>query len=237
MMKQNARCTNLSGQSELMRGGCLEEPILGQVHLELARYHELCRFVDDGNYDREAALFHLRSASQCGVLIAIITMGRLYAGLPHDILPDVEPPEDESEKEREQKAFAYFEEAADMGDRASMVFVARALDTGLNLGDEARKSWRLAMDWYERICEQDLEDGGDIDCGFDDARYMLLARQAAMWLGCDEDGGLKKEPSKAGDLYNEAAEAAMGAMKGKLANKYYMFAEEAYGQVEDDEEQ
>lgn len=39
-----------------------------------------------------------------------------------------------------------------------------------------------------------------------------------------------------GDLYSEAAEAAMEAMKGKLANKYYMLAEEAYGEVDEGEE-
>ena len=36
-----------------------------------------------------------------------------------------------------------------------------------------------------------------------------------------------------GDLYNQAAEAAMEAMKGKLANKYYMLAEEAFGEAEE----
>ena len=39
-----------------------------------------------------------------------------------------------------------------------------------------------------------------------------------------------------GDLYNEAAEAAMAAMKGRLANKYFALAEECYGEVEEKEE-
>ena len=38
-----------------------------------------------------------------------------------------------------------------------------------------------------------------------------------------------------GELYNEAAEAAMAAMKGRLANKYYALAEEAWAQVEEEE--
>ena len=37
----------------------------------------------------------------------------------------------------------------------------------------------------------------------------------------------------AGDYYNEAAEKAMEAMKGRLANKYYALSEEAYGMVEE----
>ena len=37
-----------------------------------------------------------------------------------------------------------------------------------------------------------------------------------------------------GDLYNEAAEAAMAAMKGKLSNKFFMLAEECYGEMDED---
>ena len=37
-----------------------------------------------------------------------------------------------------------------------------------------------------------------------------------------------------GDLYNEAAEGAIAAMKGRLANKYYCLAEEAYALVEEE---
>ena len=38
----------------------------------------------------------------------------------------------------------------------------------------------------------------------------------------------------AGELYNEAGELAMAAMKGRLANKYYALAEEAWAQCEED---
>lgn len=40
-------------------------------------------------------------------------------------------------------------------------------------------------------------------------------------------------PLPAGDLFTEAAEAAMAAMKGRLANKYYMKAEEAWALMEE----
>ena len=36
-----------------------------------------------------------------------------------------------------------------------------------------------------------------------------------------------------GELYNEAAEEATAAMKGRLANKYFALAEEAWAQVEE----
>lgn len=36
-----------------------------------------------------------------------------------------------------------------------------------------------------------------------------------------------------GELYTEAADEAMAAMKGRLANQYYMKAEEAWAEVEE----
>jgi len=36
-------------------------------------------------------------------------------------------------------------------------------------------------------------------------------------------------------MYNSAADSAMEAMKGRLANKYYALAEEAYGMCEEEE--
>lgn len=39
--------------------------------------------------------------------------------------------------------------------------------------------------------------------------------------------------SLSGDLYTQAAEAAMAAMKGRLANQYYQKAEEAWAQMEE----
>jgi len=235
MMMQKARSSNISGQdADDDDTNDFEDSVLGTIHLELARYHEVCRFVDDAMYDKEAAMFHLRCSAKCGTLPAILTLAKIYAGMPHDLLSEVEVERETGEKERAERAFSLFEEAAHMGDRASMVFVARALDSGKNLGDPARKSSRLALDWYDKICEQDVEEGvGDTDGGFDDARYLILARMAEMHLsGCD-DGGLEKDAQRAAELYSEAAEAAMAAMKGKLANKYYMYAEEAWAQVDE----
>lgn len=40
-------------------------------------------------------------------------------------------------------------------------------------------------------------------------------------------------PCVLGDLFTEAAEAAMEAMKGRLANQYYMKAEEAWALMEE----
>ena len=47
-------------------------------------------------------------------------------------------------------------------------------------------------------------------------RYLLLARMAELLL---EEAGGSYDPSRAGELYSEAAEAAMEEMAGKLATK------------------
>ena len=67
--------------------------------------------------------------------------------------------------------------------------------------------------------------------GMDDPPYLLMARVAEMWLSGNLSQG--KDPQHAGDLYTQAADLAMASMKGKLANKYYMLAEEAWGEVEE----
>jgi len=36
-----------------------------------------------------------------------------------------------------------------------------------------------------------------------------------------------------GDLYTEAAEAATAAMKGRIASKYYVLADDAWAQLSD----
>ncbi len=60
-----------------------------QIHLDLARYHEIGRFAEDEN-DRniDAALYHLEQAAKCGVLEAMISMARMYVQLPHDVLEE-----------------------------------------------------------------------------------------------------------------------------------------------------
>jgi len=40
----------------------------------------------------------------------------------------------------------------------------------------------------------------------------------------------------AGELYSEAADEAMAAMKGQLATKFYMKADEAWAQLDEGQE-
>eukprot|EP00091_Calanus_sinicus_P016814 TRINITY_DN36398_c0_g1_i1.p1 TRINITY_DN36398_c0_g1~~TRINITY_DN36398_c0_g1_i1.p1 ORF type:complete len:128 (-),score=51.85 TRINITY_DN36398_c0_g1_i1:24-362(-) len=109
--------------------------------------------------------------------------------------------------------------AARNGDVHSMLFLAKAFDSGLNLGKARKQSYGQAMHWYEKAVEDGVE-----------KRYLIIARMAEIMLM--EDSGFK-DPNKAGELYSEAAEAAMEEMCGKMANKYYGLSEEAWAMLEE----
>ncbi|GMT32338.1 hypothetical protein PFISCL1PPCAC_23635, partial [Pristionchus fissidentatus] len=229
--------------------------VLGQIHLDLARYHELGRFLpeednsdkrvalgqssetktDEGgvNYDRESALYHLDVARRCGVLEAIVTVAQMAYGIPHELLKHVgedegwqELDEDGNPKVNDKEAFAFelMETAAEMGERTAMLFVAEAYETGRKMGREGRTSYPKAIEWYQRAMGFDEEDGeGGTKEGSCRPRYEILAKMAEMY----QEGGyeLDQDYERAYELYTEAGEVAMEAMKGKLANKYYEMAE------------
>ncbi|KFU93866.1 Eukaryotic elongation factor 2 kinase [Chaetura pelagica] len=209
--------------------------VLGKVHLAMVRYHEAGRFCEkDKEWDQESALFHLEHAADCGELEAIVGLGLMYSQLPHHILSEVTL---EDTKENRNKGFDYLLRAAEAGDRPSMILVARAYDTGVNLGSDREQDWKEALHWYNAALNMtDYDEGGEYDGTQDEPRYLLLAREAEMLMM----GGfhLNKDPQRSGkssfcELYTEAAEAAMEAMKGRLANQYYQKAEEAWAMMEE----
>ncbi|XP_057343000.1 eukaryotic elongation factor 2 kinase isoform X2 [Manis pentadactyla] len=204
--------------------------ILGKVHLAMVRYHEGGRFCKkDEEWDCESAVFHLEHAADLGELEAIVGLGLMYSQLPHHILANVSLQDTEENK---TKGFGYLLKAAEAGDRQSMILVARAFDTGQNLSPDRSQNWPEALHWYNTALETtDCDEGGEYDGMQDEPRYTLLAREADMLFtgGC----GLEKDLQRSGDLYTQAAEAAMEAMKGRLANQYYQQAEEAWAQMEE----
>ncbi|KAM8890413.1 eukaryotic elongation factor 2 kinase isoform 1-T1 [Synchiropus picturatus] len=206
------------------------QSILGKVHLAMVHYHEAGRFCEkDEQWDRDSAVFHLERAAQCGELEAIVALGQCYLQLPHHILDDVELEDNAGNR---MKGFKFLLQAAEAGDRSSMITVARAFDTGINLSSDRKQNWEEAIHWYDSVLNMtDDDEGGEYDGMQNEPRYLLLAREAEMY----QDGGysLTADPQKAGDLFTEAAEAAMAAMKGRLANQYYMKAEEAWALVEE----
>ncbi|XP_072311829.1 eukaryotic elongation factor 2 kinase isoform X3 [Eucyclogobius newberryi] len=207
------------------------QSVLGKVHLAMVRYHEAGRFCEkDEAWDQDSALFHLERAALCGELEAIIALGLAYMQLPHHILPDMEM---EDSAGNRSKGFRYLLQAAEAGDRSCMITVARAFDTGYNLPVDRKQNWEEAAHWYDTALNMmDEDEGGEFDGTQDEPRYLLLSREAQMF---QEGGhGLQADPQKAGDLFTEAAESATAAMKGRLANQFYMKAEEAWALMEEE---
>jgi len=85
-------------------------------------------------------------------------------------------------------------------------------------------NWTEAAAWYSKAIQHSTDQSSIYP------NYTTLARLASMYHS--GGNGLAKDPQRAGELYTEAAETAMVAMKGKLSTKYYMLAEEAWSEVE-----
>ncbi|XP_076804356.1 eukaryotic elongation factor 2 kinase-like isoform X2 [Clavelina lepadiformis] len=203
--------------------------ILGKIHYAIAVYYDLGRFP----YHEDSALFHLEIATECGSLEAILLMSQIYMGIPHDILPDILL---ENSEENATKGFELLELAADAGDRNSMLNIAKAYHTAFGLPKAKSKDFSKALQWYEKlICEVHKHDAeGGYDCVLTRLapRHEILAFQAQIHF---EGGhGVTKDPNRAGEIYSEAAEAATAAMKGRLANKYFALAEEAWAEMEEE---
>ncbi|KAB7504206.1 Eukaryotic elongation factor 2 kinase [Armadillidium nasatum] len=174
----------------------VEQSILGKVHLDLANYHELNRFVEENeSYDREAAMFHLKIAAKCGNLDSILAMAHIHLGMPHDILPDIELPED---KRDYATGFQFLLLAANSSDRGAVIKIANAYDSGIGLPPQMSVNWVEAIKYYERAVEMNsvTDDGNDCSGTMDDPIYQLVARQAHLyWKG---GNGLEKDANKAG---------------------------------------
>lgn len=206
--------------------------VLGQVHLDLAKYYELNRFnEDDIDFDKDAAIFHVKHSAFCGLVDGLLTAGQMLLGIPHYILPDIELPKEE---QNETLGFYFLEEACRAGDRWALSYVANAFDTGLGLPADREKNYAIAAALYEKVISQvEVDDEGNYDAVMDAPPHLLRAKQAALYL---KGGfGLDRDPNKAGELYSQAAELATEAMKGKLAAKYYMDAENAWMECEEEE--
>ncbi|CAG5126427.1 unnamed protein product [Candidula unifasciata] len=205
------------------------QSVLGQIHHEMAKYHEMGRFcLQEDVVDWDAALFHEEHAAELGVLEAINTMAMLYMGLPRHMFVNCIV---QQRSEMIDVGVDYMVQAAEAGDRNAMIFMARAFETGNGLGTKRSISWEDAIHYYQLAIDQnDHDEGGDFDSTMEDPVHQLIAQQAAMFRTGGH--GLDRDLQKAGDLYNEAAEAAMAAMKGRLANSFYMLAEECYSEME-----
>lgn len=85
--KSNVHCYSILFY-EYFLSSCLFS--LYQIHLELAKYHELGRFaVSEDTRNLKAALYHLEQSAACGFLESILACARIYLNLPNDILTEL----------------------------------------------------------------------------------------------------------------------------------------------------
>lgn len=200
--------------------------ILGQVHLEFAKCNEIGRFTNN-EPQMDCALFHLEQSAACGDLQALVAMAEIYLQLPHDLLAAVTVQESD---EATNRGVEYMLKAATLGDRQAMVYMAKAYETGNGLGSQRERSWLEAVKWYQRAIDI-VDEDGDPHPLHTDPNYALTAAQARLY---QQGGyGLDKDPQTAGEMYSAAGDLAIASMKGKMANKYYVMAEEAWAELEE----
>ncbi|XP_021379419.1 eukaryotic elongation factor 2 kinase-like isoform X2 [Mizuhopecten yessoensis] len=237
MAQQRARpsCVAMEIDFRKLMNVRVGDSTLGKIHHEMAKYHEIGRFVvgqerNEKDIDWESAIFHEEHAAELGEMEAMLTLSKLYLDMEREVLVSCVVKKSD---ENFNIGVDYMVEAAEAGDREAMIYMAKAFETGYGLGTKRSISWEDSLSWYERAVETDNHDeGGEYSCAMEDPIHILIAKKAELLHTGGH--GLDKDPSTAGDLYNEAAEAAMAAMKGRLANKYFALAEEAYGEVEEE---
>lgn len=115
--------------------------------------------------------------------------------------------------------------------KSALLFLAKAYDTGVGLSKEHAIDWPTACDYYQQVIDmcQDEEPGASED-PTEEPSYAILARMAEMYMKGGEN--LDVDYVQANELYSLAAEKATLFGKGRMANKYYMLAEEASGMIE-----
>ena len=93
--------------------------------------------------------------------------------------------------------------------------------------------WQQAVRWYKAALDTPLSEEEEDNTALTDPDYLLLS-QLARLLAEGGQGLGSADHQQAGDCYQQAADAAMAAMKGRLATRYYQLAEEEWGQLPDD---
>ena len=121
------------------------------------------------------------------------------------------------------------------------------------------------MKWYSSALEAAPSDLNELDeSAVDESDYKIQAKVAAMysqgeWVNNTKcqllvhrhcslsplsfiwpstgGHGIERDWQQAGDWFQQAGDGAMAAMKGKLATNYYMQAEEAWGNLEDNDDE
>lgn len=119
-----------------------DDSTLGRIHLELAKYHEIGRFCSSiyEDFDQDAAFFHLKQAAKLEVVEAMSNAAKIYLRLPREILPDFSVEESD---ENLDIGLEFMMNCAEKGDKGSLFFTAKLLDTGVGLSSKKYKRIKL----------------------------------------------------------------------------------------------
>ncbi|CAF0909171.1 unnamed protein product [Adineta steineri] len=222
------------------------ESILGQIHLEMCKYYQVGRFSELGSeeFDEASAFFHLELSAELCVKEGIFVLAKIYLDFPRDLLSHYHPSESTN---LFQKGLDMMIRASEYQETEANLYLAQLYDKGVN--GSLEPDWKKAAEYYEKYIDIREKESNNIDedSGINESnqiksanngvpfhdQYDIVAQLATIY----KTGGnnLLCNYQKSGDLFNKAAEMAMTAMKGRLANKYYSAAEEAYA-LEPDEE-
>ncbi|CAF1099064.1 unnamed protein product [Rotaria sordida] len=222
------------------------ESILGQIHLEMCKCYQVGRFSELGSeeFDEESAFFHLEQAAELCIKEAIFILAKVYLDLPRDLLSHYRSTDQVNQI---NKGLNLMIRASQLCETEANLYLAQLFDNGVEGSLES--DWKQAVEYYEKyihirenesnIINEDSEtnESGQTNSTHNGIPFHdhhdTVARLATLY----KTGGhnLLCNYQKAGDLFNKAAEMATAAMKGRLANKYYMSAEEAYS-LEPEEE-
>jgi len=222
------------------------ESILGQVHLEMCKCYQVGRFNEIGSeqFDEASAFFHLEQAVELCVKEGVFALAKILLNLSRQHLPDYQPTD---QTDQFSKGLNLMIQASELQETEANLYLAQFYDKGVD--GSLEQDWQKAAEYYEKyihIRENESnktndDSGNDESCpgnsnndevAFHD-QHDIVARLATLY----KTGGynLSCDYQKAGDLFNKAAEMATAAMKGRLANKYYAAAEEAYALVPEEE--
>jgi elongation factor 2 kinase len=226
------------------------ESILGKVHLELCKYHEQGRFLANENdeFDQEAAFFHLKQAANLGVVEALINFAKIHLNLPCELLSNYQVKNSDADSNA-SIGFESMLRAAESGDKSSNLYIAKAYDTGST--GLTNIDWLKAYEYYQKVLniyekEESAHQKWTTTAAAQDPGYfelhsndecdpvhLIVGRMAEMNLV--GGAGLERDLTEAALLFTEAGDKAMLEGKGKLASKYFIQAEEASAQEEEEE--
>lgn len=127
------------------------------------------------------------------------------------------------------KGIMYLTKSANQNDRSSMIFLGECYERGLY---DCQREWDLAQHWYTKAIEE-AQKSEEEETTLTPL-YELQARLAEMYLSGEH--GSEKDVERAAELFNEAAEGATNAMKGRRAAELFERAEIAYGEMEEEDE-